>query len=212
MTNKLAVFDLDGTLINSISDIAGAVNFVRKQAKLHALDIETVTKCVGDGAALLIERTVPAEAMDREKALGLFKDYYQQHPIDTTVLYDNVKDGLLRLFESGYTLCVVSNKPTALCLDVLKTFCIDCYLADVAGGDSGFPLKPEPDALLFLKEKYNAGVCFMCGDHYTDLESGRRAKFQTIQAEYGFGDPRREKADFKADSFDKVCSIILANS
>ena len=209
---KLAVFDLDGTLIDSISDIICAVNFVRRQAGLQTLGNEEITKCVGDGAALLVERTVPQGNMPHKQALELFKKYYHEHSVDHTCLYDNVKEGLAKLCEQGYLLCVVSNKPTELCLNVLKIFEIDSYFTEIVGGNSGFALKPSPDALLFLKEKYGAQVCFMCGDHYTDLESGRRAEFKSIRATYGFGDPRGESSDFTAHSFDEVCTIIMTNS
>ena len=207
----LAVFDLDGTLIDSISDIANAVNHVRRAAGMSELDIPFVTKCVGNGAELLIKRTIPEENLEFSCALKTFKEYYQEHTIDTTKCYDKVSEGLATLKDAGITLAVVSNKPTTACFNVLQNLGIADFFTEIIGGDSGFPLKPEPDALLFLKNKYQTVANFMCGDHYTDLAAGSNANFKRIYASYGFGDPRDEKSDFTANHFNEVCRLILDN-
>ena len=207
--SKLVVFDLDGTLIDSLEDIRKAVNFVRKAAGLPDISLEKAKQSVGNGADLLIDRTIPAGAMEHSSALDMFKDYYQKHSSDFTVLYPGVEQGLAELKDSGCVLCTASNKPASACEPLLETFGIRKYFADIIGGSAGFPLKPEPAVLLFLKEKYSCEYNFMCGDHYTDLECGRRAGFTTVFASYGFGDPRQEVPDFSAADFNKLTDLIL---
>ncbi len=204
MSGKLVLFDLDGTLINSLEDIANALNMTRKDAGLPDLNLETVRLAVGNGADLLITRTIPENALSHADAVTLFKKHYTANSSVMTRLYPGVKDGLETLKNSGFILGVVSNKPTAACRKVLDEYGISCFFEVIIGGDSSYPLKPEPDALLAIKEKFSADTCIMCGDHYTDLEAGRRAGFTTILAKYGFGDPRSEVPDTCADNFSGV--------
>ena len=208
---KLAVFDLDGTLIDSLNDIALAVNHTRICAGLTELDTEGVKFCIGNGVDTLIDRAIPKSAMAHDEAKNIFKEFYSRHAFDKTCLYPNVANGLKKLQDSGVLCCVVSNKPDTATKQILEHFGVSEYFVEIAGGSSRFPLKPAPDALLYLKEKYNADKCFMCGDHYTDLECGRRANFTTILAKYGFGDPRCETPDASANNFDAVTEIIMAD-
>ena len=207
--SKLIVFDLDGTLIDSLADIRSAVNHVRRAANLSDISLEQTRLSVGNGADLLIDRTIPQESMEHSAALTLFKEYYQKHSSDLTKLYPQTEACLAQLKDAGFILCTASNKPATACEPILETFGIKKYFSDIIGGSADFPLKPEPAVLLYLKEKYSCKYNFMCGDHYTDLECGRRANFITILAAYGFGDPKNEKPDFTAASFGELTEIIL---
>jgi phosphoglycolate phosphatase len=86
----------------------------------------------------------------------------------------------------------------------------DHLFDEIWGGDSGFPLKPDPAALLAFREQCNvpAEQCWMLGDHYTDLGAGRLAGFRSGWAAWGFGDPRDEKYDRKFDSFDEFTEVV----
>ena len=209
MKTKLVLFDLDGTLINSLEDIANALNMTRRDAGLSDLDLETVRLAVGNGAALLIQRTIPENSLSNTEALTIFKKHYTANSSVKTHLYSGVREGLETLKNSGFTLGVVSNKPTGACKKILDDYGISCYLEVIIGGDSSYPLKPEPDALLALKERYTPDTCIMCGDHYTDLEAGRRAGYTTILAKYGFGDPKTEMPDVTAEEFSDVVAFCL---
>ena len=207
--NKLVVFDLDGTLINSLADIRNAVNHTRNAAGLPDISLEETKLAVGNGVDLLIDRTIPADIMPHADALAVFKEYYQKHSSELTELYPGTEAGLAKLKDAGCILCTVSNKPASACEPILEHFGIRKYFSDVIGGSTDFPLKPEPDVLLFLKEKYSCRHNIMCGDHYTDLECGRRAGFNTILAAYGFGDPKNEKPDFTAANFGELTNFVL---
>ena len=207
----LAVFDLDGTLIDSLADLANAINHTRAAAGLSQLTLDEANSCVGNGVDNLIDKAIPAEAMEHDTAKGIFKEFYSKHSTDFTKLYPGTKESIECLKAAGVICCVVTNKPFAACKVLLDTFGISSIFDEIIGGGSGFTLKPEPEALLYLKEKYNAENCFMCGDHYTDLECARRAGFTSILAAYGFGDPRSEVPVFKAETITHAADMILKN-
>lgn len=207
MKQKLVLFDLDGTLIDSLEGIADALNATRKDAGLPELDLESVRLAVGNGADILIDRTIPRKALCHDKALEIFKNHLTRDSAEKNRLYPGVKSGLESLKSEGFILGVVSNKPSSACKKILDAYGISNYLTEITGGDSPYPLKPEPDALLALQKRFSPDVCIMCGDHYTDLEAGRRAGFITILAKYGFGDPKNEVPDHCAENFSEVVEI-----
>lgn len=207
---KLIVFDLDGTLINSRLDLAGAVNHMRGMMGLEPLTADRVISFVGNGVPNLVRRAIADAEVDFDEALRRMKKYYSCHLVDSTSLYPGVKAGMKELNEAGIKLAVVTNKPTGAATVILEKLGVAGFLADIIGGDSDYPLKPEPDALNALRAKYRlpAESCWMFGDHYTDLEAGRRAGFRRALAKYGFGEARGEKPDFEVDSFSEFVMAI----
>lgn len=207
---KLIVFDLDGTLIDSRMDLAGAVNYMRASMGLDPLATERIVSFVGNGVANLVRRAIADSDIDYDEALRRMKRHYSDHLVSTTALYPGVITGLKELRNAGITLAVLSNKPTAACKKILTALDTASYFAEIQGGDGDFPLKPEPDVLQDMMKRFDATSenCWMFGDHYTDLETARRAGCRSALARYGFGDPKEEKFDFEVNSFGEFVMAI----
>ncbi len=202
--NRCAVFDLDGTLIDSREDIAGAVNLLRARFGLAPLPTETVVSFVGNGIRKLVERAFEQEDPALvEKAKEQIVDCYRETLVVKTTLYPGVADGLRILKTAGFKLAIATNKPHVLCVPLLKKLGIaDCFDA-ILGGGTKIRMKPEPDQIHYvMKETLSSPErTWMLGDNYTDLAAGRAAGCKRAFAAWGFGDPRQESWDFKADSF-----------
>ena len=157
-----------------------------------------------------MRRAIADSDVDFEEALRRMKRYYAGHLVETTALYPGVSRGLAELREAGILLAVLSNKPTDASRRILDCLGVGGCFADIIGGDSDFPLKPEPDALFALMRKHNVPPeqCWMFGDHYTDLEAARRAGCHRALARYGFGEPREEKFEFEVGSFPEFVMAI----
>ncbi|MBQ7208572.1 MAG: HAD-IIIA family hydrolase [Lentisphaeria bacterium] len=207
---KLAAFDLDGTLIDSHLDLAGAVNYMRSTMGLEPLEAERIVHFIGGGAVSIVRRAIADAEIDFNEAFRRMRSFYYDHITDTTTLYPGVTAGLKQLASAGTKVALVTNKPAGETEKILRQLNIAELFSDVIGGDSDFALKPEPDALLFLKNKYGFSNddCWMIGDHYTDLEAGRRAGFRRIFVTYGFGETGSETPDYTADSFPDVNLIL----
>ena len=207
---KLAAFDLDGTLIDSRLDLAGAVNYTRSSMGLEPLDAERIVHFIGGGAASLVRRAIADAEIDFDEALHRMRAFYYDHITDTTTLYPGVTAGLKQLSGAGTKVALVTNKPAGESEKILRQLGIAQFFSDLIGGDSDFPLKPEPDGLISLRNKYGFSNddCWMIGDHYTDLEAGRRAGFRRIFVTYGFGETGSESPDYTADSFSDVNLIL----
>ena len=207
---KLIAFDLDGTLIDSRLDLAGAVNYMRSSMGLEPLDTARVVHFVGNGAAALVRRSIADAEIDFDTAYKRMRTFYYDHITDTTVLYPGVQAGLKTLRDSGAKLAVVTNKPARETEKILSQLEVREFFSDIIGGDSDYPLKPEPDSLNALKEKYGfqSSDCWMVGDHHTDLEAGRKAGFRRIFATYGFGETGEETPDYTAENFSDINLLL----
>ena len=207
---KLIVFDLDGTLIYSRLDLSGAGKHMRGSMGLEPLNSDRIISFVGNGVGNLVRRAIADTDIDFDEALRRMKAYYAVHLVDTTTLYPGVRAGLRQLRENGWTLAVLSNKLEGASREILSRLGVVEEFAEIIGGDSDYPLKPAPDALLALRKKFAPdGVnCWMTGDHYTDLEAGRLAGFRRILAKWGFGDPREETPDAVAENFSEIPAIV----
>ncbi len=211
---KFLCFDLDGTLIDSRDDIAAAINHSLAHYGLPLISEKRIAEIVGHGIFRTAERAlseVSASWVDREEAGRLAADYYMRHPVVRTTLYPGVREGLERLFESGFCMGLFTNKIQPLTERVLEILGIRRFFGFVVGAEGGFPMKPDPAGLLHMLERSGcgAGDSFMIGDGAVDLETGRRAGIKTALVTYGYRDSRSLESDLRADSFSElVCSLL----
>jgi phosphoglycolate phosphatase len=203
---RLAVFDLDGTLVDSRRDLANAANALVAGLGGRPLSEEAIGGMVGEGAAVLVRRVLTAAKLDPDApgALPRFLELYDQRLTEHTVPYGGVVEALAAL-AARMPLAVLTNKPQAATDRLLESLDLAPYFGRVVGGDSRLGRKPEPAGLLSLCT--GAGVlpeeATLIGDSPVDLETARRAGTQVLLVSYGFGfrfDPAAIEAVAVADA------------
>jgi phosphoglycolate phosphatase len=184
----VVMFDLDGTLANTGRDLANAVNHTRAHFDLGSLAESLVYSYVGHGVEYLLRHSLPEESPDRfQEVMRVFLDYYENHLLDTTVLYPNVHE-VLDYFH-GKRRVVVSNKIHRFTMVVLRGLGVAEHFDVVLGGDSGPEKKPDPALLRAVLDRFGfpGSRAVMVGDGHTDVEAGKRAGVVTCGVTYGLG-------------------------
>lgn len=196
------LLDLDGTLIDSLADIAASANHVRAAYHLPPLPIERIRGMVGDGAAKLIERAL-ADAGRPVVAADVWPIYDAHHTEQCTrlvVAYPGVVAKLREWADDRRPVAVVTNKPERFAVRILEHLGILPLVGTVVGGDTAGAHKPSPLPLRTALERLGVGPerAWMAGDGLQDLRAGRAAGVRTVAALYGFAAPdalRAERAD-----------------
>jgi phosphoglycolate phosphatase len=188
--SRWLVLDLDGTLVDSVPDLAAALNRLMHSRGLGGFTAPEVQAMVGDGARALLERGFAARssAMD-DAALTDFIDDYTTHSAVDTRAYPGVAATLQTLRAQGWTLAVCTNKPEKAAHAVLEALALDSYFAAVGGGDS-FPVrKPDPGHLLATLAACggNPTRAVMVGDHHNDIHAAAGAGAASVWARWGYG-------------------------
>jgi phosphoglycolate phosphatase len=193
------LFDLDGTLIDSVADLATAVNLLRAELELSPLPVTQVREFVGDGATMLAKRSLPEGAFS-EARLQHFLTLYGDHLREKTVVYPGIPEFLER--HRGKKMAVVTNKPYRFAMELLEGFGLLSYFGVVLGGESCETKKPDPapvrQALAVLGS--DPATAVFIGDHHTDLRAGRGAGVATCFCAYGIGDAAGVPFDYRADA------------
>lgn len=208
--NRSISFDLDGTLIDSREDITNALNRTLKEYGLPGYPVKTVMTFVGDGAEHLVIRALNGAEVPVDEFCRKFRRTYAEHAVEKTVLYPGVSDTLKQLLERGWILSVFSNKPQELCEPILQTLGVAGFFRFICGGGGKFPLKPAPDALLYILKtaKADPAQSWMVGDHWTDLAAGKNTGIKTAFAQNGIGERRRETPDAIFRHFQELTTIV----
>jgi phosphoglycolate phosphatase len=187
---RLAVFDLDGTLVDSRRDLATAANALVMELGGSPLSEEAVGDMVGEGAAVLVTRALAAAGVDpvTPGALPRFLELYGRHLLDTTRLYDGVAEAL-ETVSRRMPLAVLTNKPQEATDRIIDGLVIRRFFGIVIGGDTPLGRKPDPSGLLHIARTNHvqAAETILVGDSPVDLETARRAGAKICIARYGFG-------------------------
>jgi len=193
---KLIIFDLDGTLIDSASDLALAVNDMLRILNRSCFEEKIIDSWVGNGAKMLVSRALSGsvnvdENLDKElfdKALTIFLDSYKNNLCVKTHLYPNVFETLESLKKMGFTFAICTNKPYDFVEPILKILKINDMFEIVLGGDSLDKKKPDPAPLLHIMEKLNYTLAdsIMVGDSKNDILSANSAGIDSIGVSYGY--------------------------
>ena len=188
---KCAIFDLDGTLVNSIDDLGLATDYVLKQyGKEPKWTTDDYRLFVGNGAKKLVERAFehklsPAEL---EKAYEMFKEKYNEILLDHAHLYDGIKEQLDILKQKGIKIAVVTNKPHKSAVKMVETLFGKDYFDLITGSTDDTPRKPNPDTTKQTLQKLGckAGEAIFFGDSDVDIETAKNADIEAIACSWGF--------------------------
>ena len=209
---KTALFDLDGTLINSRADLAAAVNLTRGDFGLPPLPEPDVVAAIGDGLRTLLARTIPECADDLDALLERQRVNYSAHFLDRTVLYPNMGTVLRTLKTHGWKLGVVTNKPAIFIRPILDGLgVLDLFDALIGGGDCP-QLKPDPTPLRLAAERMGTVLDendWMVGDHFTDLDAAANAGIKSCFCRFGFGEQRTSAFTTAVDSPDALLDVLV---
>ncbi len=193
---QAVAFDLDGTLCDSIADLAAAANAMREQMGLEKLAEKVVCSYVGDGLVSLVHRVLTnsrdnqAEQSQWEQGFTLFIRYYRDHLSDFTRAYPETEAGLGLLKSLGIPLVVITNKSEVLAVELLKQLKLADYFSLILGGDSLAEKKPSPLPLLHAAEVLNIDPAnmLMVGDSHNDILAAKAAGCLSVGVTFGYGD------------------------
>ena len=205
----LAIFDLDGTLADTVPDIAWALGATLEEVRVPAPPLATVRQLVGDGSRVLIERAliragaVPDGERDPDRLLARFIVHYRDHLCVGSTLYPGVAEGLAAARRVGLTLAVVTNKPGALARGLLYELGETASFVEVIGDGDGYPRKPDPTAARAVAERLGAAPAetTVVGDGLPDVRMARALGARSIAAGWGYvaaDELREEGADIVA--------------
>lgn len=217
MPYKAAVFDLDGTLLNTITDLAWATNYALKHYHMPTYTVEDVKHMVGNGVAKLIRDAVSANTSEElyQKVLATFKEHYADHSLDTTAPYPGVTEAVDQLRAAGVKCAVVSNKPDFAIANLMNHFFPNKF--DFALGQRD-DLKRKPDAEPVLFALKQIGVssndAVYIGDSEVDIATARNSGMPCISVTWGFRDKEvllAAGATACADTADEMTALILGH-
>ncbi|CAH0524555.1 phosphoglycolate phosphatase [Vibrio hippocampi] len=218
---KLVVFDLDGTLLDSVPDLAIAADQAVQALGYPSVSEVEVRDYVGNGADILIGRSL-SRSLEVDSSLTpellkqarvLFDDFYQASGHKLSHLYPAVKETLEGLTQAGITVALLTNKPSKFVPEVLQQHQLTRYFKYVLGGDAFDKRKPDPIALHWLmeQEQLTAQQVLMVGDSKNDILAARNAGCYAFGLTYGYnhGEPISDsKPDFVADNVSDVLSAV----
>ncbi len=184
----LIVFDLDGTLADSLPDLTDAANYACRSLGLPEHSPQEIQQMIGGGEKTFVRRFLGEENQGHfDRAFNLYLEYYSRHCGDKTRLYDGVKETLANL--TGKRLAVLSNKMERLSRLLLEALGLASFFEAIRGGDSYDALKPSPQGLASLIQELGGQPqqSLMVGDKPADILTGRGAGAHTLAVTYGYG-------------------------
>ncbi len=216
---KLVIFDLDGTLVDSIQDLAYSANFALEAKGLPQNSLEEYYHFVGNGMEHLIRSAMKDKSEDEElygEVRSIFDEYYDKHSNDRTVAYDGVSELLKKLSEKGIETAVLSNKAQRYIEPILKKAFENHKFAAAYGQREGIPRKPDGTAVKMLAEElgYTLEDSVYIGDSEVDVLTAENAGIDLICVLWGFRSKQellkagaKELAENSDELFDKIVSL-----
>lgn len=214
---KAFIFDLDGTLTDTLESLTFSVNATLEELGLEKITQEQCRAFVGNGARVLIERSLEAAGDETssmlEKAMEIYGRIFKEHCTYKVAPYDGVTEMLKALKRQGMKLAVLSNKPHLQTKDVVQTFFGTELFDEVQGQEDGKARKPDPKALYEVLERLQVDQkeCVYVGDSEVDMMTGKAAGVLTVGVTWGFRTKdvlQEHGADHTVDSAEQLVTFI----
>lgn len=191
MKYDLIIFDMDGTILNTLEDLKNSLNYVLQQAGYQTRTLEEVRTFVGNGIRKTIERALPSDIEEEkvDELFSLFMDYYAIHNTDNTKPYNGVIELLKELKHLGYKTAVVSNKQNSAVKSLCKKFFTGLFDVEI-GEKANIAKKPEPDEVNEVLKILNIDrtKSIYIGDSEVDIQTAQNSKMKSIIVDWGFRD------------------------
>ncbi|WP_010197259.1 phosphoglycolate phosphatase [Psychrobacter sp. PAMC 21119] len=219
MDKQLLIFDFDGTLIDSVPDLADATNAMLTTLGKETYPIDSIRNWVGNGSRMLVERALvgKVEVLEGELTIEeadhaeqVFFEAYNNISGSKTVAYPDVDSGLKKLQAAGYILALVTNKPIRFVPKILQSFGWQDLFAEVLGGDSLAVKKPDPAPLLHVCNalSINPTQAIMIGDSRNDILAGQNANMDTLGLSYGYNYGQDIRELNPTEAFDDFAALV----
>lgn len=215
---KNLIFDLDGTLLNTLEDIANACNITLAKYLLPTHPVSAYRMMVGNGFDKLIRRALGSDTSLNDDEISAItidaKNYYSAHLMEKTRPYPGICECLKNLVENGKAIAVLSNKPDPMTKAIISHFFPNLPFAIVQGAMPELPLKPSPVPLLNILQNFSwkPAECIYIGDSEVDVITGKNAHLKVAAVSWGFRDKsvlEREKPDFLCATPEELLYAIL---
>lgn len=214
MIIRAVLFDLDGTLVDSLDDLTDAVNHIREAFFHPPLTADAVRMKIGKGARNLVQQALPDVAESGiDRALDMFLQFNRLHIADKSRLYPGILETLHELAARDIKMAVISNKNEDLSALILQALGIHDLFESICGGDTYPESKPSPLPLLKVMEKLGIAPheCVMVGDSINDIEAGHRAGVASMACSWGYGSEEElTGADIFAHTPQELLTVITA--
>lgn len=210
MPLKLVIFDLDGTLVDTVQDITDALNYALQRHGIKSLTSRETMNIVGEGVSRLIEKALPIEKRQfKDEVIQRFIGYYSEHLTDKSREYPYIKETLENL--TGFKKAVISNKREDFSRRALEELGLSKYFDLIVGSDTAGERKPSAVPVLYVISKLDASPeqSIIVGDSTFDIEAGKKAGIKTVAVTYGYR-PREflTGADYIIDDIRELIPLI----
>ena len=200
---KLVIFDLDGTLLNTIEDLGQAANYALERNGYATHSMASYPYFVGNGVRRLVTRVLPEDARDDEnvdRVLGDFMKYYDEHCIDYTKPYNGMPELLQDLRDMGVMMAVASNKYQQAVSKIIPHYFPDINFIAIEGQKDGVNVKPDPSIVfsILAQARVPKADALYIGDSGVDMETARRACIDAVGVTWGFRS-KKELVEYQAD-------------
>lgn len=216
MNHKIdtVIFDLDGTLLNTLTDLTNSVNYAMEQYHFPTHSEDAVRRMVGNGIYVLLEQAIPdgRNFSEYDACVKTFQKHYEAHKKDFTRPFPGILELLKQLFENGYKLAVVSNKFDTAVKDLCQDF-FSPYITTAIGESQSIAKKPAPDTVFAAMKELGStpDTCIYVGDSDVDIATAKNAGIPCISVTWGFRDENfliQHGGNHFANSTDDILALL----